>query len=153
MFERIEKLLESHASLADECVGGVTPFDLQLATAVCLVAAAKADHIVTPQERELVIKALSRQFHLPVAEAAYTLGIAVALLKDAEKLAAFAELVRRHFPLQQRLMLAAHAWKIVTSDKTLTEDEAQLIETIRAKLGLTDDNLAAAKTLVSGKKV
>ena len=91
MFEKIEKLLETDAPLAAETAAGVTPFDLQMATGVCLVAAAKADQVLTPAEREQIVKALSRQFHLPAGEAAYTLNVAASLLKNPEKLGAFAE--------------------------------------------------------------
>ena len=153
MFEKIEKLLETDAPLAAETAAGVTPFDLQMATGVCLVAAAKADQVLTPAEREQIVKALSRQFHLPAGEAAYTLNVAASLLKNPEKLGAFAELVRRHFPLQQRITLLGHAWKIVTSDQVVTGDETQMIGRIQEKLGLTDEHLTAAKHLVSRKKI
>jgi uncharacterized tellurite resistance protein B-like protein len=100
---------------------------LQLATAVMLVEAMRADASFHPDERSAVLAALCDKFDLSGDEAQRLAELAEATARDSTDLFAFTSRINERFEMPQKLRMVEHMWRVAYADGHLSEHERHVL--------------------------
>jgi membrane protein DedA with SNARE-associated domain/uncharacterized tellurite resistance protein B-like protein len=112
--------------------------------ATLLYELARADHEITPEERELIAAHLRDCWHLETTQPP---APAPAPAHTAE----MATLVAERFERERRVELMRKLCQITTSDGTLSRHEERLLRRAAALLNLTPDDLTEARRRLAGQ--
>lgn len=121
------------------------PLDLRLASAVLLVEIACVDHEYAPQEKDVIRQALAEDYALQPEEVEQLLTQASQILRDTAVVRPFAAFLKEALPDAQKQRLLAELWSVVYADGRVDPDEHRMLHTLCRHLGMTQDDLLAAK--------
>lgn len=133
--------------------GGVQQADplqdpLRLATAAVLLEIAYADGEFSPAEDGDVVGFLKRAFELSEEDARDLLAQADELRNKTIDHFALTNYIRRNSSLAERIEIVKTMWRIVYSDRTLTDYENYLVRKLADLLGLEHHVMIEAKVSV-----
>ncbi len=124
------------------------PDPLRLATAAVLLEIAYADGTFTPAEDGDVVGYLERAFSLPEDEARDLLTQAGELRARTIDHFSLTNFIRKNSTLAQRIDIVKTMWRIVYSDRKLTDYENYLVRKLADLLGLEHHVMIDAKVEV-----
>ncbi|WP_300013250.1 TerB family tellurite resistance protein [uncultured Roseobacter sp.] len=117
----------------------------QLALGALLVRVAMADHNYQASEVGQIDKILSATFDLKPLEAAKLRATCEALERHAPGTPEFAQILRDEVAYDDRKALADAMWSVALADGERDLDEEVQLMAIETALGLTDEDIAAAR--------
>ncbi len=111
--------------------GGTPPqaaeHTLQLATAVLLVEVMRADASFHDAERQAVLAALRKVFHLADDEAQRLAELATATAQQATDLFGFTSQINSRFDMAQKLHMVELMWQVAYADGHLADHERHVL--------------------------
>lgn len=119
--------------------------DAQLALGALLVRVAFADRTYRAEEVGQIDRILARTFELGPIEAAKLRATCEALERDAPGTPEFAVILRDEVDYADRKALGDAMWSVAIADGHRHEDEEIQLEAIELALGLTTDDIQAAR--------
>ena len=122
-----------------------TAQDLRMAAAVLLLELAWADDEFSAEERHHLESALVRHFGLTPAESRVLMDEAEKARSGAVDLWRFTKVIRDHYSLGQKMVLAEAMWGLVYADGVLSEHEDYLIRRVSNLLGIQLGYLSQAR--------
>jgi uncharacterized tellurite resistance protein B-like protein len=125
---------------------------LHVAACALLLELAHADETFTDRERSHVEAAVRRHLDLDEEAAQSIIELAEQERRSAIDLYQFTSLIRDHYDLAQKTLLAEIMWGVVLSDGEIHKDESYLLRKIANLLDLQPGFLShARKKAVEGK--
>lgn len=148
VFDLLKKLLAggADAEMAVSDPGrGPSPEELRLAACVLFLELAWADEEFSEEERIHLHGVMKRHFGLEDEEAGALLVAAEAERSKAVDLWQFTTLIREHYSIGQKMVLAEAMWGLVYSDGVLSSHEGYLIRKLSKLLNIKIGYLSEAK--------
>ena len=121
---------------------------LRLATAAVLLEIAYADGEFSPAEDGDVVGYLKRAFHLDDESAKELIAEAAELREKTIDHFALTNYIRKNASLSERIEIVKTMWRIVYSDRKLTDYENYLVRKLADLLGLEHHVMIEAKVAV-----
>lgn len=118
---------------------------IELATAALLVEVSRIDSEATPQERDVVERAIRDKFGLSADEAAELIRLADAEVSQATDYFQFTSLVNRFFSAEQKQRVIELMWRVAYADADLSAHENHLMRRIADLLHVPHGDYIAAK--------
>jgi len=118
---------------------------IELATAALLVEVSRIDSEATPQERDVVERAIRDKFGLSADEAAELIRLADAEVSQATDYFQFTSLINQRFSQAQKERVLELMWRVAYADSVIDAHEQHLMRKIAALLHLPDSAYIAAK--------
>ena len=126
--------------------------DAQLALGALLVRVAFADRQYQATEVGQIDRILSATFGLKPLEAAKLRATCEALERDAPGTPEFARILREEVDYAHRKALADAMWSVALADGERDDTEEEILTEIETALGLTPEDINAARKLALGDK-
>lgn len=146
MLDSIKSFFRSSMLPAEDAEPTVRDRELRRAACALFLELAHADDEFSPDERQHLGAAVRRHFNLDHAQAEELLHHAERARQQAPDLWQFTNLIREHYSLGQKMVLAEIMWGLVFSDGELTSREEQLMRKVSHLLGLEMGYLHAARS-------
>ena len=145
LVEHFEEFLNALA----EAQAGAAPLlserELQVARAVLLVQALRADLRIKEGETEVVVAGIEKVLRLEAGEALALVKLAANHARSSEAMSAALAALDRSLTRLQRVELVEWLWRIAFADAELVSQEEYLIRKISDLLSLTTADLIEAK--------
>lgn len=119
--------------------------ELQLATIVLLIETAVSDSQLDKSEVRIICGLLKKAFHLSNDELIELFELAERKKDKMRRLTTFTAQLNRALTPKQRNRLFAMLWTVCLADGHIAQEEAEFAETLRKKLGLSEDEADEAK--------
>lgn len=124
----------------------------QLALGALLVRVAFADQEYRASEVGQIDRILAATFGLKPLEAAKLRATCEALERHAPGTPEFAEILRNEVDYEDRKSLADAMWSVALADSERDETEEKILYDIESALGLTEEDIAAARQSALGSE-
>ena len=118
---------------------------LELATAVLLVDVMRAEPTMGDAERDAVLLALRRKFHLADDELARLLDLAHETARASHDYYRFTAALNERFSQAQKIQVVEAMWEVAYADGTVTALENHIISKVAGLLHVTHGEYIAAK--------
>jgi uncharacterized tellurite resistance protein B-like protein len=145
MLEGLKRFFSASMAPPDDAEPGVEARELRLAGCALLLELAHADQEFTEDERQQVENAVRRHWGLEAEQVEELLALAEKERRHATDLWQFTNLIREHYSLGQKMVLAEVMWGVVYSDGELSSREEYLIRKVSHLLGLKAGYLSQAR--------
>ena len=119
--------------------------DAKLALGALMVQIAMSDKDYQLAEISRIDRVLAQFFDLGPIEAAKMRATCEKLYAAAPETETFAELLRSELPHDARCRALPALWQIVLADGEIQDSEVQIVEDARLALGLSQDDMTAAR--------
>ena len=150
MLDYIKALFQSSESPMDEADPADVEAEIRLAACALLIELAYADEEFTDDERIHLVASIRRQWALDPKEAQELIEVAERQRDNAVDLWQFTTLIKRHYSVGQKMVLAETMWGLAYSDGELSNREEYLMRKICGLLDLKPGYLSAARKRVEG---
>ncbi len=122
--------------------------EVRFAAAALLVVCARADFEEHPEEQSAILRLLGKTFDLSVVEQEELLGLvdANAAVSDLQQLT---DLVNQHYSDPDKQVLIENLWRVAYADGRLDRFEEQYIARVAFMIGVTGDDVKAARLRAS----
>jgi uncharacterized tellurite resistance protein B-like protein len=114
----------------------ITDRQLQLATAVLFLEAARCDFDLRADELNAVLGAVRRMMGLTQQEAVTVIRFAEEEVRQSKRLYEFTGLIDRHYGPEQKKALVQCLWQVVFADAQLVASEEYVVRKIADLLGV-----------------
>jgi uncharacterized tellurite resistance protein B-like protein len=128
-----------------------TNYKLHVAACALLLELAYADDHFSEDERTHIEAVLQRHFDLDAETAASLIELADAERKSSSDLYQFTSLIKNHYDLGQKTLLAEIMWGLILTDGEIARHEGYLLRKIGNLLDLKPGYLAQAKSAAAAK--
>jgi uncharacterized tellurite resistance protein B-like protein len=118
---------------------------VELATAVLLVEAMRADQGVSPEERDAIARALQQRFGLAPAQVQELLALAEERSRRANDYFAFTHALNERLTHPQKIEVIEQMWRIAWVDGSADPGESHVISRVAGLLHVTHGEYIAAK--------
>ncbi|UUZ68847.1 TerB family tellurite resistance protein [Polaromonas sp. P2-4] len=145
MLQTLKDLFDTFTASAQSPSQAEREHALQLATAVLLVEAMRADPAIDAAERNTVVAALRNKFALADDELARLVELAEQTAKSAYDYHRFTSSLNEHFTQAQKIQVIENMWQVAYADAHLDAHENHLISKIAGLLYVTHGEYIAAK--------
>jgi uncharacterized tellurite resistance protein B-like protein len=145
IFDSIRAFFRASMLPAEDAEPTVRDRDLRRAACALFLELAHADDDFSPEERRHLESAVRRHFNLDHAQADELIHHAERERQQATDLWQFTNLIREHYTLGQKMVLAEIMWGLVFSDGELSSREDQLMRKVSHLLGFELGYLNAAR--------
>ncbi len=145
MLRTLKELLTGQMAVPLASAPASRPPEIQVAAAALLVQLAHADGEFSPAERAQVEAALVRHFNLDPATIAEILSLAEHEQKQSIDDFRFTRVIREHFDVGQRMLLAEIMWGVALADGQVVDQESHLFRKLGHLLDLQPGYLAEAR--------
>jgi uncharacterized tellurite resistance protein B-like protein len=145
LVEHFEEFLNALAESAGEAAPLLSERELQVATAVLLVQALRADLRIKEGETEVVVAGLEDVLGLEPGEALGLVKVAAQHARSSEAMRGALAALDRSLNRVQRVQLVEWLWRIAFADAELVSQEEYLIRKISDLLSLSTADLIEAK--------
>ena len=145
MIDSIKAFFEKAMFPKEDAETSIRKRDIRLAACALLLELAYADDDFTEDEREHLRSAIRRQYGLDHHQADELIRMAERERAKAVDLWQFTNLVKEHYSVGQKMVLAEIMWGLVYSDGELAGKEDQLMRKICSLLDLQPGYLAEAR--------
>lgn len=147
MFERVRDAFKGIDSLVVDSQGTQVDGDLRLATAVILLEMAQVDGHYTSDEGRSLFLLLEKEFGLTKEKTHALLEKAEVNVGGQTRLDYFVGIVNSHFDDLQKQRILADAWRIISADGEMSQQESKFAVRLREKLGLSMEQSLRARKL------
>lgn len=148
MLDAIRRLmsrqLEKTASPAEDQPGTV-PASVRVAACALLLEVAHADGEFSAEEQTRIEDALTRHFGLDEATRRELIELADAERRQSIDHFQFTRMIRDHYDLGQKVLLAELMWSVILSDGKVADHEGYLVRKIASLLELPPAYLSQAR--------
>ena len=154
MFDLLKKLLGGEDGAVMPLPGpgaGPSPEEMRAAACVLFLELAWADEEFSKEERVHLHGVIKRHFGMEDQEADSLLEFAESERLKAVDLWQFTTLIREHYSLGQKMVLAEAMWGLVYSDGVLSSHEGYLIRKLSKLLDIKMGYLSEAKRRWEGE--
>ncbi|HEX9893824.1 MAG TPA: TerB family tellurite resistance protein [Gemmatimonadales bacterium] len=124
---------------------GTVPDSVKVAACALLLEVAHADGEFTPDEQARIEDALARHFGLDEPVRKELIALAEAERRQSIDHFQFTRLIRDHYDLGQKVLLAELMWTVILSDGKVADHEAYLVRKLASLLELPPAYLAQAR--------
>ncbi|MCV2885559.1 TerB family tellurite resistance protein [Aestuariibacter sp. AA17] len=132
--------------------GGNTSHSVELCTAVLLYEIMRADHQLTPKEREACTLLIRSHFNLPEDEIATLLKASHEQASQAVDLVEYTRVINQHCDIKEKEQILTMLWQMAFSDHKLDPHEEHLIRKLADLLYLPHSQFIKTKlNVVSGQ--
>ncbi len=145
MLRTLRELITGQAAAPLTSTPASRPPEIQVAAAALLVQLAHADGEFSPAERAQVEAALVRHFNLDPATIAEIVSLAEHEQKQSIDDFRFTRVIREHFDVGQRMVLAEIMWGVALADGRVADQESHLFRKLGHLLDLQPGYLAEAR--------
>ena len=145
MLRTLKELITGQAAAPLTSTPASRPPEIQVAAAALLVQLAHADGEFSPAERAQVEAALVRHFNLDPATIAEIVSLAEHEQKQSIDDFRFTRVIREHFDVGQRMVLAEIMWGVALADGRVADQESHLFRKLGHVLDLQPGYLAEAR--------
>jgi len=139
------KLLFQREAPTEEARRGPSAKDLRIAACALLLEVAYADDDFVANERKHLRDVVRRHFQLDGEEADELISAAEDERRNSVDLWAFTTLVREHYSVGQKMVLAEAMWGLVLADGRMEHGEDYVMRKISGLLGLRAGYLSEAR--------
>ncbi len=108
----------------------VTDRQLQLATAVLLLEAARSDFDLRADEFNTILRAVGRIMGLTEDEASAVIRFAEEEVRQSRRLYEFTQLIDENYTAEQKKALVEHLWHVVFADAQIVASEEYIVRKI-----------------------
>lgn len=122
-----------------------SPEELRVAACALLLEVAYADDDFVPNERQHLAEVVRRHFRLKPDDAHELISAAEDERRESVDLWAFTALVREHYSVGQKMVLAEAMWGLVLADGQIENREDWVMRKISGLLGLKAGYLSEAR--------
>ena len=122
---------------------------LRLATAGLLMEMSRADHEISPEEREMVERLVSGEFGLTREETAELRELAEMEAREAVSLYQFTSLINDHFTPEEKVRVVEMLWRVAFADRSLDKYEEALVRRIAELIYVPHRDFIQAKHRVA----
>lgn len=122
---------------------------LRLATAALLMEMSRADHEISPEEREMVERLVSGEFGLSRKETAELRELAEMEAREAVSLYQFTSLINDHFTPEEKVRVVEMLWRVAFADRSLDKYEEALVRRIAELIYVPHRDFIQAKHRVA----
>jgi len=152
MFENLKKILSNEVSEPSETETANKSDhykkQLQIATAAIFIEMAKADGVISDDERDLIIQSLKKRFSLNEQDINELIELSKAKLDESISLYEFSNTINKHFTNDDKMELLKNLWRMIYTDEKLNRYEDQLIKLIGGMLQMEHKRIINAKMLI-----
>jgi uncharacterized tellurite resistance protein B-like protein len=141
-FDQLARQLDAPAAGSP---GPAADHALELATAVLLVDVMRAEPTMGEAERDAVLLALRRKFHLTDDELARLLDLAHETARTSNDYYQFTNRLNERFTQAQKIQVIEAMWEVAYADGTVTALENHIISKVAGLLHVTHGEYIAAK--------
>jgi uncharacterized tellurite resistance protein B-like protein len=145
LVEHFEEFLNALAAAETDAASLLSERELQVATAVLLVQALRADFRIKEGETEVVVSGVEKVLGLEAGEALSLVKLAAHHARSSEAMSAALAALDRSLTRLQRVTLVEWLWKIAFADAELASQEEYLIRKVSDLLSLSTADLIEAK--------
>jgi uncharacterized tellurite resistance protein B-like protein len=145
LVEHFEEFLTALAESESETAPLLSERELQVATAVLLVQALRADLRIKEGETEVVVTGIEEVLGLEPGEALALVKVAAQHARSSEAMSAALAALDRTLTRLQRVRLVEWLWRIAFADAELVSQEEYLIRKVSDLLSLSTADLIEAK--------
>jgi uncharacterized tellurite resistance protein B-like protein len=145
VFDFLRSLLGAEGVEPPTGDGPPTPDALRTSAGVLLLELAWADEEFSTEERRHLAGVLQRHFGLGKDDAEQLLGQAEAERSRAVDLWQYTTMIREHYSMGQKMVLAEAMWGLVYADGVLSSHEDYLIRRMSHLLGIKPGYLSQAR--------
>jgi uncharacterized tellurite resistance protein B-like protein len=142
MLRSIRDFFERHIGAEPEAR---TAHGIELATAALLVEVVRFESAIKPEERDVVLRAITGKFGLSPHEAATLAELAEQEMRQASDYFQFTSLINRHFSAEQKERVVELMWRAAYADGVLSAHEQHVIRKIAELLYVPHGAYIAAK--------
>lgn len=143
MIPSLRKLIQS--LLAPAGAAGDPPVSIELATAVLLVEAMRADKDLQLEERTAILQILQRRFALDNADVEELLALGERQSRAANDFFAFTSVLNERLPQEDKVHLVEQMWHVAYADGTADAGESHIISKVAGLLHVPHGDYIAAK--------
>jgi uncharacterized tellurite resistance protein B-like protein len=123
----------------------VTDRQLQLATAVLLLEAARSDFDLRADEFNAILGAVRRIMGLTEDEASAVIRFAEEEVRQSKRLYEFTRLIDENYTTEQKKALVEHLWQVVFADAQIVASEEYIVRKIADLLNVSLADFLDAK--------
>lgn len=124
---------------------GQEPLPIELATAVLLVEAMRADRDMQPGEREAVMHLLEQRFSMDTADVQELVASAEERSRQSNDFFSFTSVLNERLGHAQKIEVVELMWRIAYVDGTADAGESHIISKVAGLLHVTHGEYIAAK--------
>jgi uncharacterized tellurite resistance protein B-like protein len=146
LLDRIAGFLRARGPLARDAAGAKADPELQAATAILLLEAGYGDTDYAWHEQHAIVKALERDFGLGRREVAELLERADEIRPPVVSLVDVTNVIRDRLSSEQRKEVVRLLWRVIRADGAVEPWEAAFVDHVAGAVGLTGDEVRAART-------
>ncbi len=130
--------------------GGVTSKEvteraLMLATAALLIEISRADSVISPEETDLITRAIRTTFSLTDDETDEIIAMAEEEVQGAVSFYQFTHLINKGFSYERKLHVIELLWQVVFADLEMEKHEEYFVRKIADLLHVSHRDMIAAK--------
>ncbi|OGC91281.1 MAG: hypothetical protein A2W25_00295 [candidate division Zixibacteria bacterium RBG_16_53_22] len=122
--------------------------NIRIATCAIMMEVADSDDEFTPREKAIIVGALSQEFSLSASQVDELMATTRQRIDGSVDTWGFTNTLNQNLSEDERLKILETIWKIIYSDDNLSHHEDSLAHKLSYLLGLTHDQLIAAKLKV-----
>ena len=148
MLNQIKLFLEKHLAITDS--EDKKEEQLRLASVALFMEMLRIDDQYVPQERELILRLVQKNFSLNAEQASSLIESADQQSKQATDYFQFTSLINKQCTLDQKISLIESLWKIAYSDGMLDPEEEYLVRKIADLLHVPHIDFILAKNRING---
>jgi uncharacterized tellurite resistance protein B-like protein len=145
LVEHFEEFLRALAESEGEAAPLLSEREVQVASAVLLVQALRADFRIKEGETEVVVAGIEGVLGLEAGEALALVKVAAQHARSSEAMRAAIAALDRTLTRLQRVQLVEWLWRIAFADAELASQEEYLIRKVSDLLSLSTADLIEAK--------
>lgn len=152
MLDSIRRFVQRHIEpAADEppTPAGTVPDRVRVAACALLLEVAHADGEFTAEEQGRIEDALTRHFGLDEGTRRELLELADAERRQSIDHFQFTRMIREHYDLGQKVLLAELMWSVILSDGKVADHEGYLVRKLGSLLELPPAYLSQARQRAS----
>jgi uncharacterized tellurite resistance protein B-like protein len=148
MLDAIRRLMARHLEKPDSAATeapGTVPDSVRVAACALLLEVAHADGEFSAEEQTRIEDALTRHFGLDDATRRELIDLADAERRQSIDHFQFTRMIRDHYDLGQKVLLAELMWSVILSDGKVADHEGYLVRKIASLLELPAAYLSQAR--------
>ena len=148
MLDAIRRLMTRHLDRTDSDPAeqpGTVPDSVRVAACALLLEVAHADGEFSAEEQTRIEDALTRHFGLDEATRRELIQLADAERRQSIDHFQFTRMIRDHYDLGQKVLLAELMWSVILSDGKVADHEGYLVRKLASLLELPPAYLSQAR--------
>ena len=143
MFDALRQFFSQAAPARGET--GESTVSVELATAVLLVEASRADQDIAPEERAALLRILQQSFGLDPGQVQQLVATAEDRSRHANDFFAFTHVLNQRLAQPQKVQVIEHMWQLAYVDASADPGESHVISRVAGLLHVTHGEYIAAK--------